>query len=84
VADVLPVVKARCLLVLPSLVQALASNLGSTNDRVRSAAAAAMDALAAVVEAPLLLGGLSNVVGSSSIRAKQGLLERLSSLAPQV
>ncbi|WIA37680.1 hypothetical protein OEZ86_014574 [Tetradesmus obliquus] len=84
VADVLPVVRARCLLVLPSLLQALAANLGSSNDRVRAAAAAALDALAAVVEPPLLLGGLGGVIGSSSIRGKQALLERLSSLAPQV
>lgn len=80
----LPVVRARCLLVLPSLLQALAANLGSSNDRVRAAAAAALDALAAVVEPPLLLGGLGGVIGSSSIRGKQALLERLSSLAPQV
>jgi hypothetical protein len=84
VSDVLPVIKARCLLVLPSLVQALAANLGSTNDRVRTAAAAALDALAGVVEAPLLLGGLSSVVAGSGMRCKQVLLERLSSLAPQV
>lgn len=84
VCEAVPAIRARCLLVLPSLVQALASNLGTTSERVRAAACCAMDALCQAVEAPLLLGSVCQVVGGSSMRGRQVLMERLSSLVPQV
>lgn len=83
--EVLGTVEARILLVMPSLAPALAANLGSANERVRSSAAAVMDGLVAVVQPGLLLQSLSHIVmHSSNARAKVILVEKLATLSPQV
>ena len=84
-SDVLETVEARILLVMPSLAPALASNLGSTNERVRSSAAAAMDVLVQVVPPGLLVQSLSHIVmHSSNVRGKYVLVDKLAGVVPQV
>lgn len=82
--EVLGTVEARILLVMPTLAPALAANLGSANERVRSSAAAVMDNLVAVVQPGVLLQSLSHIaMHSSNARAKVVLVEKLTALSPQ-
>eukprot|EP00878_Enallax_costatus_P031963 GHUV01035041.1.p1 GENE.GHUV01035041.1~~GHUV01035041.1.p1 ORF type:complete len:180 (+),score=42.94 GHUV01035041.1:474-1013(+) len=84
-SEVLGTVEARAQLVMPSLLPALASNLGSTNQQIRSTATTAMDALVAVVPPGQLLQSSSHIVmHSSSVRSKVILVEKLGGLLPQV
>lgn len=83
--DVFGMVEARTQLIMPSLLPALASNLGSSNQQIRSTATTAMDALVAVVPPGHLLQSLSHIVmHSSSVKSKVILVEKLGGLLPQV
>jgi hypothetical protein len=84
--DVAGVLGLRVLLILPALMPALTANLGSSNEKLRSCAAAALDATAAAVAAQPqgLLQGLAHAVASGSTRSRLAVIDKVQLLLPQV
>jgi hypothetical protein len=82
--EVVSVISLRTLLIMPSLMPALTTNLGSTNDKLRGCASTALDAVAAtVVPQPLLLmQGLSQAVANGSVKSKIAVIDKLGVLLP--
>lgn len=62
---------------LNSLVPALAANLGSTNDKVRSVASRTADALLSAVDPALLVQNFSHCVSNGHLRGKPAVVEKL-------
>ncbi len=80
-----PVVRDRVLLGVNTLVPALASTLGSTNEKVRAEAQCAIDSLVASAEPALLVQNLCHVLANGGASRGRGVLvEKLQSIVPQV
>lgn len=62
---------------LNTLIPALSANAASTNEKIRSKAVDAMDALVASVDGALLVQNLSHVISHGSARSKAVMIERL-------
>jgi hypothetical protein len=82
--EVACIIKLRSLLVMPTLIPALTANLGSTNDKLRSCASAALDVVAATVspQQQSLVQGLAQAVANGSVRTKIAVIEKLGVLLP--
>ena len=71
---------------MPSLMPALTANLSSTNDKLRSCASTALDAVAAAVSSQpqLLMQGLAQAVANGSVRTRVAVIEKLGVFLPAV
>ena len=83
-AAVLPAVGDDAAPALPTLVPALAAGIGSTNDKVRSAATDAADALIENVTATLLVQHVAHCVSYGASRGKPALIGYLAILVEAV
>eukprot|EP00195_Chlamydomonas_chlamydogama_P001663 CAMPEP_0202916712 /NCGR_PEP_ID=MMETSP1392-20130828/69262_1 /ASSEMBLY_ACC=CAM_ASM_000868 /TAXON_ID=225041 /ORGANISM="Chlamydomonas chlamydogama, Strain SAG 11-48b" /LENGTH=1484 /DNA_ID=CAMNT_0049609237 /DNA_START=160 /DNA_END=4614 /DNA_ORIENTATION=+ len=75
-----PTLRERISLGLNTLIPALAANLGSTNDKIRSVALQAADQLIASVDPSLLVQNFSHCVANGPLRGKPLLVEKLQSI----
>lgn len=69
---------------LNTLVPALAANLGSTNEKIRSSANETMIALISSLEPSLLVANFSHCVSHGSLRTKPVMLEKLAAISSEV
>lgn len=67
----------RLLLGLNTVIPALASNLGSTSEKIRYSAAEVLDKLLEVADHVLLIQNFSHCIGHGNLRGKAVLLEKL-------
>lgn len=84
--EVVGTIGLRTLLILPSLMPTLTATLGSTNEKLRCCAAAALDAVSAAVlpQPQMLLQGLAQVMAGGSARSRLAVVDKLQELLPQV
>ena len=80
-SSILPVFRDAAAPCLGTLVPALASSVGSTNEKVRHRGDIAISSLVGSVDAGLLVQSMSQVVAHASFRSRPMLLDRLAGLA---
>jgi hypothetical protein len=72
--------RERSTISLNTLVPALAANLGSSNDKIRSVASATTDVLIGTVDPAALVQNFSHVVSSGHLRGKPAVVDKLCSV----
>lgn len=82
--NLIPAVRNHLSAVLPSFVDALASNLASTNKQIHAAASEAFNILMANVDAATAFQPVLNIAGGSTPRVKAALFDRITDMLPTV